>query len=276
MKKIRLYFLVLVMLIISISSFGFIANAEESEPTTEPTTEEISTSEGETVSTSEEITESEEISTESEIVLESGKEPLKPEDIKDGLDGVMTDNQKAVVEKLTAILSKYINIAPTILYCIIGGGVVICVFIFVLIAKNSNKKVQINKLVEQNKAVVSMAKTSEERVKELSTAFDKLSTDGFQKMLAERNEELEKTLLNKLKLDSDTIGELISKSTLSIAYMERIIEAFKIMASKSNNTALLNELSTAPTSAEFKKVEYENQKLKSALGEEAVKKILEE
>lgn len=266
MKKIKLFATLIICMLISIMNFATFANAEELE----------SVISEETAVESEIIPESEETPYESETAVENENKVFTDEEYKEYLDNVLTGTQKDIIDKVTTIVSQYTKISPTVIYCIVGSIFLVCIVIFVLVGKNAVKGSEISKLKEQNSAVIEMAKKSETELAKMIEVISNLSSEGFEKMLAERNGEIEKTLIESLKLDTATISELLTNGTKILAYLEKFFDFFKIMAIKKGDGALISTLSDVPDVDIIKKQELIIVKLTSALGEEAVKKILEQ
>lgn len=279
MKKIKLLLVVAICSFLTLSC-GLMAHAEDTESgyleSSTVETVEDSTSGGETANESGVLDESEEILDESEIAVESGSNGFTDEDYKNHLDNLLTENQKEVTDKVTEIITDKLNISNTVVYCIVGSILLVAVFLFTLIGKNTVKNGKIKKLEEQNKAVVEMAKKSDKDLANLLEVYKSISTDGIEKTIAEKNKQLEDELLSKLKLDSDTITSLLVNGAKTIDYLEKFFEYFKTMAIKKGDTALINSLAETPDATRLKEQELLIAKIKAKLGDEAFDKLLEE
>lgn len=274
MNKIKL---ILVMLICAfISTLTFITAYADGTESNIVEAESVVTSDGESATESGVLTESEEIPEEKESAVESEKKPFTDEEYKEYLDNVLTESQKDLVDKITLLIAERMEIKPTLIYCIVGSVFLVGVLLFVLVGKNSVKSGEIKRLKEQNSAIAEMAQLSKTELEKVIEVLDKLSTDGFEKMLKERNGEIEQTLIESLKLDTNTIGDLLTTGAQTVAYLEKFYDFFKTMAIKKGDNALINTLAETPNATKIKEQEILIEKLKTALGEEAVKKILTE
>lgn len=279
MKKIKLLLVVAICSFLTLSC-GLMAHAEDTESgyleSSTVETVEDSTVGGETANESGVLDESEEILDESETAVESGSNGFNDEDYKNHLDNLLTENQKEVTDKVTEIITDKLNISNTVVYCIVGSIILVAVFLFTLVGKNTVKNGKIKKLEEQNKAVVEMAKKSDKDLANLLEVYKSISTDGIEKTIAEKNKQLEDELLSKLKLDSDTITSLLVNGAKTIDYLEKFFEYFKTMAIKKGDTALINSLAETPDATRLKEQELLIAKIKAKLGDEAFDKLLEE
>ena len=80
-------------------------------------------------------------------------------------------------------------------------------------------------------------------------------------------------MVRKLKIDDKTLAELLGNEKTIVAQEKAIKEALLAIASNNRDLAV-NILSKAPTVEQVSALSLENEKLKVALGEEAVAKIL--
>lgn len=277
MKKLSLLFLIIATICFcSFTTFTALAEESAVDSTTESTAE--STNEGETANESVFSSEVEEIvESTQESVLEGEEEPkynLTEEELKKIIDSALTENQKSFVTSISTTLNKFFGWSTEKIYLIVALGILAFALIIFAIGKYISKTRANYTLNEQLKALSAYAEEAEKDKAKYKDLVDVLSKDGIEGVVNKACDELEAKVISSLKLDSDTIGDLLSKGDLNTAYLEKVVSALKVLAQDAGKTAMLNELSDAPTSAVVKRLEVENEKLKSALGEDAVQKIL--
>lgn len=261
MKKIKI--LLLALLTICLFSFSTITAFAE-----EPT------SEGEIATESEVLSESEEIL---ESAVESAVEPkieLTESELKDIVNSVLTDNQKNTVTSVSEVLANYFKLSPEKIYIIVAVALILLLTAFYFVGKYVTKSGKVKSLSEQVKALASMVDVADKDKAKYKELVEVLSKDGIEGVIDKACAKLEDSLLKNLKLDSETISALLLKADINTAYAEKIVEAFKILAQDAGKTAMLNELSSCPETSVVARLELENAKMKNALGEDAVAKIL--
>lgn len=261
MKKLK--YLLLALICFSIFSFTTVtAFAEESAV------------EGEIATESEEIVEDEEILETEEESVEEPKYELTESELKAIIDGALTENQKTTVSTVSQALAKRFDMSPEKLYIICAVALLATLLLVVFLGKFITKTGKVKALGEQVKALSELASQNESDKNKYKELVEVLSKDGFEGVVRTVCAELEASVIKNLKLDSNTIGELLQKADVNVAYIEKVVSALKILAQDAGKTAMLNELCKCPNTELLKTKEVEIEKLKTALGEETVKKVL--
>ena len=261
MKKIK----ILILALLTICLFGFstvTAFAEES------------TSEGEIATEIEVLEESEEILKTEEESAEEPKYELTESELKKLVNGVLTENQKSTVTTISQAFAKRFDMSPEKLYIICAIALLATLLLVVFLGKFITKTGKVKALGEQVKALSELASQNESDKNKYKELVEVLSKDGIEGVIRTVCAELETSVIKNLKLDSNTIGELLTKADINVAYIEKIVSALKILAQDAGKTAMLNELCDCPESSLVARLEFENEKLKTALGSETVKKVL--
>lgn len=273
MKKLKL--LLIAILTTLCLSFGVVAHAEESHL------------DGEINASSEEITSVEDF-TESEITSEITSEEttegvneessytFTEEELKNFIDSVLDENQKSLISKISDFIGGKFGFNAEKIYIIIALGCALVLIFAVLFGKLISKNKKFNATNEQLKAVSAMleeANIDKSKYKQLAQA---LTSENLEQVIKTNNEELLANITSLLKVDSNTVSELLTAKTLERAEHERFRKALVLVLEKSGFITAANELATSPTIEEMKNKELENIKLRTALGEETVKKVLSE
>ncbi len=244
------------------------ANAEE---LTNGQTEEIDgETDGETDDTTGENGQTEEeTETEEKIVLSR-------EELQEIINNALSENQKNIVDKVSTFISEKLNVAKgnvalIVSSCVLVGGLVIF-FVGKYIAKK--RKIAKDKVAMQ--ALADEAQTYKKQSEDYLKLLEQLSKTNFADVIEKGIKDIEEDIHKNLKLDSNVVGKLLKDIDIQTALTQHVLNALKIVLTKSGNVAAVNELSIAPETAVVERLEYENAKLKETLGDEAVKKILGE
>ena len=234
----------------------------------EPTEDENETSNGENDTTNDETITDEETNETVEKVV------LTKEELQELINSALTESQKNFIDKISALVSEKFNLAKGNVALIISLIVLVGGIFVVFIIKYISKKRKIAKDSVEKQALADEAQVYKKQVEEYSKLLETLSKSNFADVIEKSIKELEDDIFNNLKLDKETVGKLLKSIDIETTLIQHIVNALKVVCAKSGLTGALNELSTAPETAILEQKEYENAKLKEALGEEAVKKIL--
>lgn len=276
MKKI----IVLLLTILTILTFSVLTvNAEELELESEiseiPTE---SATDGEIANESDFLSESVETPTESEITETAPKYELTKEELTEIINGALTENQKETATKISEVLGRWFNISPDTIYLLVAGAIIVIVVVAFFIVKYISKSGNVKQLQEQVTALAEMLKEKEKESK-LGQALDVLlNQDGLQDLVKCGYETFSNEIkkhIDDTRMSDETVGTLLTKTDIATALLQKEFDALKIILAESGNIGAINELANAPETAVLERLEFENAKLKHALGEDAVKKLLQ-
>lgn len=211
------------------------------------------------------------------------KKELTEEEINNIINSVLTEQQKSIITMISDKLSSFFNIDAKIIYLVVAGALAILLIIAVLIGKVAKAKANLKstnaQLTAQHNAyaVLSQAKEDLETVlKNLSAEeIAKRVDDAYNKQAEQLVERVSKNVVKKLKIDDKTLSELLGNEKVIVSQETAIVEALLAIASGNKDKAI-KILTGAPTVEQVGEVLLENEKLKTALGEDAVKKVLGE
>ncbi len=206
---------------------------------------------------------------------------LTEDELNDIINSVLTEQQKSLIATLSDKLSSVFNVDAKIIYLITASGLVILLIIIVLASKVAKAKGSLlavnSQLTAQHSAYAVLAQTKEdlqETLKNLSAEeIAKRVEHAYDKQAKELVERVSRNVVRKLKIDDKTLAELLGNEKTIVAQEKAIKEALLAIASNNRDLAV-NILSKAPTVEQVSALSLENEKLKVALGEEAVAKIL--
>lgn len=212
---------------------------------------------------------------------ETHKIELTEEELNEIINSVLTEQQKSIITMISDKLSSFFNVDAKIIYLVVAGALAILLIIAVLIGKVSKAKANLKstnaQLTAQHNAyaVLSQAKEDLEVVlKNLSAEeIAKRVDDAYNKQAEQLVERVSRNVVKKLKIDDKTLSELLGNEKVIVTQETAIVEALLAIASGNKDKAI-KILTGAPTVEQVGEVLLENEKLKTALGEDAVKKVL--
>lgn len=257
-------------------------NAEETTETTE--------NEGENLPTTDESPASGEIPTEEPTEPTSPEESLDEneetititkEELTALINSALTEQQKQVVDGIAGKIAQVLGLDHNAVYLVLAGALVIILVIIVLVAKVYKGKGSLKTLDRQLKAQQSayavLSETKEDLTKILKN-FDAeqigaLVKEAYTLQAVDIVNEVSEKVVSKLKLDESTIAELLGNEKILVEQVKLLSEALIAIASNNRDVAI-KILSKAPTQETVNELSIENKKLKTALGEKAVKDTL--
>lgn len=206
---------------------------------------------------------------------------LTEDELNDIINSVLTEQQKSLIATLSDKLSSIFNVDAKIIYLVTASALIILLIIIVLASKVAKAKGSLkavnSQLTAQHSAYAVLAQTKEdlqETLKNLSAEeIAKRVENAYDKQAEELVERVSRNVVRKLKIDDKTLAELLGNEKTIVAQEKAIKEALLAIASNNRDLAV-NILSKAPTVEQVSALSLENEKLKVALGEEAVAKIL--
>lgn len=239
----------------------------------------------ETPTTGEETTE-EETPTEDTNKPTTGEEEtptftLTQEELTEIINSALTEQQKEIINSLSGKIASALGIDHKTVYLICAGGLVVILIIIVLLASvfkgRGNLKATKTRLEAQQSAYAVLSKTKDDLTKVLSNLTATEIGEVIKKAYAENTEELinkvSDAVIEKLKIDDNTLSELIGNEKLVVAQNTALKEAL-IAIALGNRDLAVKRLSEAPTEETVNALALENEKLKTALGEKAVAETL--
>lgn len=206
---------------------------------------------------------------------------LTEDELNDIINSVLTEQQKSLIATLSDKLSSVFNVDAKIIYLVTASALIILLIIIVLASKVAKAKGSLkavnSQLTAQHSAYAVLSQTKEdlqETLKNLSAEeIAKRVEKAYDKQAEELVERVSRNVVRKLKIDDKTLAELLGNEKTIVAQEKAIKEALLAIASNNRDLAV-NILSKAPTVEQVSALSLENEKLKVALGEEAVAKIL--
>lgn len=283
MKKL----LALLAIVIAITSVSFFTahavNAEELYSSEESLK---ASDEGENLSVSSGSITEEEIPTEDNIEATPPEETpnnitLTKEELKDIIDAALNEQQKELVNTLAGKIATSLGIEYETVYIATGAILLVIVIVIILLAyvfkgKGSLKELN-TRLKAQQGAYAVLAESKDELANILKTFSSEEIGALIQKNLKAETEkltaELSTEIINKLKIDENTLSELLGNEKILVTQVKLLSEALIAIAAN-NRDAAISILSKAPTTEAVNELTLENEKLKTALGEKAVAETL--
>lgn len=197
------------------------------------------------------------------------------------INTALTEQQKEIVNGLAGKIAGAFGIDHNTVYLVIGGAFAITLLIIVLFAKIFKSKGSLKALNTQLKAQQSAYAVLSEAKDDLTKTLSNLTATEIGEVIktayAENTEELinkvSDAVIAKLKIDDNTLSELIGAEKLVIAQNTVLKEAL-IAIALGNRDLAVKRLSEAPTEETVNALALENEKLKTALGEKAVAETL--
>ena len=283
MKKL----LTLLAIVLAITSASFLTTRTVSaEELNSSEISEEASSEGEiSPSVSETVTE-EEIPTEDNIEATTPEESpnnitLTKEELKDIIDAALNEQQKELVDNLAGKIATALGIEYETVYIATGAIVLVVLIVIILLAyvfkgKGSLKELN-TRLKAQQGAYAVLSESKDELANILKTFSSEEISALIQKNLKAETEkltaELSAEIINKLKIDENTLSELLGNEKILVTQVKLLSEALIAIAAN-NRDAAISILSKAPTTEAVNELTLENEKLKTALGEKAVAETL--
>ena len=221
--------------------------------------EETEETEGtETPTTGEETTE-EETPTEDTNAPTTGEEQtptftLTQEELTEIINSALTEQQKEIVNSLSVKIASALGIDHKTVYLICAGGLVVILIIIVLLASvfkgRGNLKATKTRLEAQQSAYAVLSKTKEDLTNILKN-FSKdeigaLIKSAYTEQAEEIIKEVTNKIVDKLKIDDNTLSELIGNEKLVVAQNTALKEAL-IAIALGNRDLAVKRLSEAPT-----------------------------
>jgi cell division protein FtsB len=275
MKKL----LALLAIVIAITSVSFFTahavNAEEFYSSEESLK---ASDEGENLPVSSESVTEEEIPTEDNIEATTPEEApnnitLTKEELKDIIDAALNEQQKELVNTLAGKIATSLGIEYETVYIATGAILLVIVIVIILLAyvfkgKGSLKELN-TRLKAQQGAYAVLAESKDELANILKTFSSEEIGALIQKNLKAETEkltaEISTEIINKLKIDENTLSELLGNEKILVTQVKLLSEALIAIAAN-NRDAAINILSKAPTTEAVNELTLENEKLKTALG----------
>lgn len=218
-----------------------------------------------------------------EIVPPQEKSGLTAEDVKEIINSVLNDQQKDQAEKTANIIADKLNLNATSVYITLVIGLIVVFLIVFLVAKIIFISKSKAKTAEKLLAIQALLSDEQKKGADFYGALKALDKDGMTETFAEVvkpvisdiTPEVIKGVADGLKLDGNVLAKLLGTTATTSEQVNIIIEALKVLALKANQTEMANVLTKSPTADAYAEVVMENEKLKTALGEEAVAKVVE-
>lgn len=286
MKKIFALFIAVLVLTFSFAIVPTKANAEEvpetssNEAVETPVTpedssvEEIPTEEPSETPTEEPTPEVNEETKDETITLTK-------EELTNIINSVLNEQQQELASSLAQTIASKFNLDENIVYLICAGLFAIVLVIIVLITKVLKSRGNLKAINAQLKAQQSAYAVLNQTKEDLTDVLRNLSVEDITKIVntayTRQAEELiievSDNVAKKLKIDDKTLSELLGNEKTLVTQVKALTEALLAIATNNRDLAV-NILSKTPTIEEVNALALENEKLKVALGEDAVAKIL--
>lgn len=208
---------------------------------------------------------------------------LTAEDVKEIINSVLNDQQKDQAEKTANIIANKLNLNATSVYIFLVVGLIVIFLIVFLVAKIIFISKSKAKTAEKLLAIQAVLSDEQKKGENFFNALQALDKDAMKNtfgevvkpVISDITPEVIKGVADGLKLDGNVLAKLLGTTATTSEQISVIIEALKVLALKSNQTEMANVLTKSPTADAYAEVVMENEKLKTALGEKAVKKVVE-
>lgn len=218
-----------------------------------------------------------------EIVPPQEKSGLTAEDVKEIINSVLNDQQKDQAEKTANIIADKLNLNATSVYIFLVVGLIVVFLIVFLVAKIIFISKSKAKTAEKLLAIQAFLSDEQKKGENFFNALQALDKDAMKDtfgevvkpVISDITPEVIKGVADGLKLDGNVLAKLLGTTATTSEQVNIIIEALKVLALKANQTEMANILTKSPTADAYAEVVMENEKLKTALGEEAVSKVVE-
>lgn len=218
-----------------------------------------------------------------ETEIESSRGVTESE-IKEILDTYLTETQKTQAEKTASILAEKFGLNESNAYFIALAIVLFFGLVFAFVGVLIAGKVKNGKTNEKLNALSALLSDKDEAYQKLLNFVSLLDKETLEKLISEQINKVVKgeednivsELAGKLGFDSSALKKVIGDTAVLTVQTGKIMQALRILAVDAKQTAMANVLSDTPSSTDYDNIVYENSKLKIALGEEKVKKVLYE
>ena len=279
MKKIIVVLVLALFLTFGVASFFATpiskANAEEETPA-------ITETENNGTETPEnaETTETEQTPTTPE---ENGTVTLTKEEIANLINNALNEQQKQIANGIANKIASVLGIDYNTVYLFVAGALLIILLVAVLLTKYLTGRGAIKSLQTQLKAQQSAYSVLSQSKEDLNAILQNFSAEELGKMLNKVITDNTDTIVNSvtdkivknLKIEDNTIAELAGEGKVIVEIGYALKEAL-IAIAENNRDLAIKRLSASPTVEAVNALALENEKLKSALGDEAVSKALNE
>lgn len=207
---------------------------------------------------------------------------LTAEDIKDIINSVLNEQQKEQAEKTANLIADKFNLNATSVYIFLILGLIVVFIIVFLTAKIIYISKSKAKTAEKLLAIQALLSDEQKKGADFYGALKALDKDGMTEtfaevvkpVIADITPEVIKGVEDGLKLDKSVLTKVLGTSATTSEQVSVIIEALKVLALKANQTEMANILTKSPTADAYAEVVMENEKLKAALGDDAVQKVI--
>ena len=287
MKKILVVVILALFLTFGVASFFAKpieqAHADGAETVTETETE----TEAENEPTSGETTETEQPSEEAENTDTTPTEPPKltitQEELAEIINTALNEQQKQIANGIANKIASVLGIDYNTVYLFVAGALLIILLVAVLLTKYLTGRGAIKSLQTQLKAQQSAYSVLSQSKEDLNAILQNFSAEELGKMLNKVITANTDTIVNavtdkiveNLKLEDNTIAELAGEGKVIVEIGYALKEAL-IAIAENNRDLAIKRLSASPTVEAVNALALENEKLKIALGDEAVSKALNE
>ena len=214
---------------------------------------------------------------------ENGTVTLTKEEIANLINNALNEQQKQIANGIANKIASVLGIDYNTVYLFVAGALVIILLVAVLLTKYLTGRGAIKSLQTQLKAQQSAYSVLSQSKEDLNAILQNFSAEELGKMLnkvitdntdAIVNSVTEKIVEN-LKLEDNTIAELAGEGKVIVEIGYALKEAL-IAIAENNRDLAIKRLSASPTVEAVNALALENEKLKIALGDEAVSKALNE
>ena len=207
---------------------------------------------------------------------------LTAEDIKEIINAVLNEQQKEQAEKTANIIADKFNLNATSVYIFLILGLIVVFIITFLTAKIIYISKSKAKTAEKLLAIQALLSDEQKKGADFYSALKALDKDGMTEtfaevvkpVIADITPEVIKGVEDGLQLDKAVLTKVLGTSATTSEQVNVIIEALKVLALKANQTEMANILTKSPTADAYAEVVMENEKLKAALGDDAVQKVI--
>lgn len=287
MKKILAVVILALFLAFGVASFFAKpieqAHADGAETVTETETE----TQVENEPTNGETTETERPSEETENTDTTPTEPPKftitQEELAEIINTALNEQQKEIANGIADKIASVLGIDYNTVYLFVAGAFLIILIIIILLTKYLSGKGAIKSLKTQLQAQQGAYGVLAESKEELTAILQNMTAKEIGELINKafnKNTEIivntvAQKVVEKLKIEENTIAELAGEGKVIVEIGYALKEAL-IAIAENNRDLAIKRLSTSPTVEAVNALALENEKLKSALGDEAVAKALSE
>lgn len=276
MKKIIVFLVLALFITFGVASF-FATPAKKASAEELPTTE-TETETPEIPETPETPTNGEETGTETE---KTPTVTLTQEELTEIINNALTEQQKQIADGIAGKIASVLGIDYNTVYLFVAGALVIILLVAVLLTKYLTGRGAVKSLQTQLKAQQSAYSVLSQSKEDLNAILQNFSAEELGKMLNKVITDNTDTIVNavtdkivkNLKIEDNTIAELAGEGKVIVEIGYALKEAL-IAIAENNRDLAIKRLSASPTVEAVNALALENEKLKTALGDEAVAKVL--